>query len=30
MKRILDCDGLYSVDLVCNEPLLKYYERFDR
>jgi len=28
MRRILDCDGLYSVDLVCDEPLLKYYERF--
>jgi GNAT superfamily N-acetyltransferase len=28
MKRILECDGLYSVDLVCDEPLLRYYERF--
>jgi GNAT superfamily N-acetyltransferase len=28
MNRVLNCEGLYSVDLVCDEPLLGYYARF--
>jgi hypothetical protein len=28
MQLLLDCDGLYSVDLVCDEPLLRYYQQF--
>jgi len=28
MRRILDADQLYSIDLACDEPLLTYYSRF--
>jgi len=28
MRRILDSNRLYSIDLVCDEPLLAYYARF--
>jgi GNAT superfamily N-acetyltransferase len=27
MRRVLDCAQLYSIDLVCDEPLLPYYAR---
>jgi GNAT superfamily N-acetyltransferase len=25
MRRVLDCEQMYSIDLVCDEPLLPYY-----
>jgi GNAT superfamily N-acetyltransferase len=28
MRRILDIDEFYSIDLACDEPLLTYYSRF--
>ena len=27
VSRILDCEQMYSIDLVCDEPLLPYYAR---
>src|SRR5215475_5029295 len=27
MRRVLDCEQMYSIDLVCDEPLLPYYAR---
>ena len=27
MRRVLDCEQMYSIDLVCDEPLLAYYAR---
>jgi GNAT superfamily N-acetyltransferase len=27
MRRVLDCEQMYSIDLVCDEPLLAYYRR---
>ena len=27
MQRVLDCVQMYSIDLVCDEPLLAYYGR---
>ena len=27
MQRVLDCVQMYSIDLVCDEPLLPYYRR---
>jgi ribosomal protein S18 acetylase RimI-like enzyme len=27
MRQVLGTDGLYSVDLVCDGPLLPYYEK---
>jgi GNAT superfamily N-acetyltransferase len=27
MRRVLDCQQMYSIDLVCDEPLLPYYAR---
>src|SRR5215475_8351561 len=27
MRRVLDCEQMYSIDLVCDEPLLPYYTR---
>ncbi|MGN6793987.1 MAG: GNAT family N-acetyltransferase [Streptosporangiaceae bacterium] len=27
MRRALDCEQMYSIDLVCDEPLLPYYAR---
>ena len=27
MRRVLDCVQMYSIDLVCDEPLLAYYRR---
>ena len=28
MRRILDADQFYSIDLACDAPLLTYYSRF--
>ena len=27
MRRVLDCEQMYSIDLVCDEPLLPYYAK---
>jgi len=27
MRRVLDCQRMYSIDLVCDEPLLPFYAR---
>lgn len=27
MRRVLDCGQMYSIDLVCDEPLLPYYAK---
>ncbi|HEX5190070.1 MAG TPA: GNAT family N-acetyltransferase [Streptosporangiaceae bacterium] len=27
MRRVLDCEQMYSIDLVCDEPLLPFYAR---
>ena len=27
MRRVLDCQQMYSIDLVCDEPLLPFYAR---
>ena len=27
MRRVLDCEQMYSIDLVCDAPMLPYYAR---
>ncbi len=27
MRRVLDCEQMYSIDLVCDKPLLPYYAK---